>query len=71
MNASVMQALELGDFGKLDARVSVVNLFDRSYLTRDGSGIGVGAPQFGARRELYVPHQAILTNLHPPRSTRR
>jgi hypothetical protein len=53
-NATVMQALELGEFGRLDARVSVVNLFDKNYLIRDGSGIGVGAPQFGARRAIYV-----------------
>jgi outer membrane receptor protein involved in Fe transport len=40
--------------GKLDLRVSVVNLFDRVYQLRDGSGIGVGAPQYGARRSLFV-----------------
>ena len=39
---------------KVDARVGVVNLFDRSYQLRDGSGIGVGAPQFGMRRSLFV-----------------
>jgi peptide deformylase len=32
----------------------VVNLFDRVYQLRDGSGIGVGAPQYGARRSLFV-----------------
>jgi outer membrane receptor protein involved in Fe transport len=32
----------------------MVNLFDKTYLLRDGSGVGVGAPQYGARRTLYV-----------------
>jgi hypothetical protein len=29
-------------------------VFDKSYLLRDGSGVGVGAPQYGARRTLYA-----------------
>jgi hypothetical protein len=29
-------------------------MFDRNYQIRDGSGIGVGAPQFGQRRALLV-----------------
>ncbi|HTI31449.1 MAG TPA: TonB-dependent receptor [Sphingomonas sp.] len=35
-------------------RVDVVNLFDKSYLLRDGSGVGVGAPQYAARRGFFV-----------------
>jgi outer membrane receptor protein involved in Fe transport len=35
-------------------RFDVVNLFDKIYEIRDGSGIGVFAPQFGARRGYYV-----------------
>jgi outer membrane receptor protein involved in Fe transport len=40
--------------GRLDLRLAVVNLFDRSYELRDGTGIGVGAPQFGPRREYFA-----------------
>jgi outer membrane receptor protein involved in Fe transport len=40
--------------GKLEGRIAIINLFDRSYLLRDGSGVGVGAPQYGARRTLYA-----------------
>jgi outer membrane receptor protein involved in Fe transport len=40
--------------GKLEGRIAIINLFDRSYLLRDGSGVGVGAPQFGPRRALYA-----------------
>jgi outer membrane receptor protein involved in Fe transport len=34
-------------------RFDIVNLFDERYQLRDGSGIGVGAPQFGARRGFF------------------
>jgi len=54
VNASVSRGFELGGVGKFDLRVSAINLFDRSYELRDGSGIGVGAPQFAPRRTLYV-----------------
>jgi outer membrane receptor protein involved in Fe transport len=35
-------------------RFDVVNLFDKTYEIRDGSGIGVFAPQFGPRRGFFV-----------------
>ena len=35
-------------------RFDVVNLFDNIYQIRDGSGIGVFAPQYGPRRGFYV-----------------
>lgn len=54
VNASVAQTFKFDGFGKFDLRVSALNLFDRSYGLRDGSGIGVGAPQFGPRRTFYV-----------------
>jgi outer membrane receptor protein involved in Fe transport len=38
----------------LTVRFDIVNLFDEIYEIRDGSGIGVFAPQFGARRGYYV-----------------
>ena len=34
-------------------RFDVVNLFDTIYEIRDGSGIGVFAPQYGPRRGFY------------------
>ncbi len=33
---------------------SVLNIFDRSYQLRDGTGIGVGAPQFAPRRTFLL-----------------
>ncbi len=38
----------------LTLRFDIVNLFDRKYELRDGSGIGVFAPQYGARRGFFV-----------------
>ena len=38
---------------ELQARFDVVNVFDEIYELRDGSGIGAGAPQFGARRGCF------------------
>ena len=35
-------------------RVDVLNIFDQAYELRDGSGIGVAAPQWGQRRSFYV-----------------
>jgi hypothetical protein len=32
----------------------VVNLLNRAYELRDGSGIGVGAPQFAPTRAFYA-----------------
>jgi outer membrane receptor protein involved in Fe transport len=37
----------------IEARVDVDNVLDKTYLIRDGSGVGVGAPQYGARRGVY------------------
>jgi outer membrane receptor protein involved in Fe transport len=42
------------DHKPLTVRFDVVNLFDQIYELRDGSGIGVFAPQYGARRGFYV-----------------
>jgi outer membrane receptor protein involved in Fe transport len=38
----------------MSIRFDVVNLFDKVYLLRDGSGVGVGAPQYGARRGFFA-----------------
>jgi len=54
VNASVSHSVDLASLGRLDLRLSVINLLDRSYELRDGSGIGVGAPQFAPRRTLYL-----------------
>ncbi|MFZ0722744.1 MAG: TonB-dependent receptor [Xanthobacteraceae bacterium] len=42
------------NYKPLTVRFDIVNLFDQIYELRDGSGIGVFAPQYGARRGYYV-----------------
>ena len=53
-NLSVEHKFDLGLTGEFDAKLSVINAFDRSYEIRDGSGIGVFAPQFGPRRGFFI-----------------
>jgi len=36
------------------ARLDVINVLDKKYEIRDGTGVGVGAPQFGPRRGYFV-----------------
>ena len=43
-----------GCLGELEGRFSVVNLFDRVNLLRDGTGIGVFAKQYLPRRAIYL-----------------
>jgi hypothetical protein len=52
-NVSVSRRIQLTQKTALKVRFDVVNIFDKIYELRDGSGIGVGAPQFGQRRGFY------------------
>ena len=40
--------------GTLTARFDVTNALDKIYEIRDGTGVGVGAPQFGPWRGFFV-----------------
>jgi outer membrane receptor protein involved in Fe transport len=53
LNLGVQHTIKLAGSRELHLRLDVVNVFDEVYELRDGSGIGVGAPQFGQRRGLY------------------
>jgi outer membrane receptor protein involved in Fe transport len=53
VNLGASHTFDLGGFTGLTARVDVINVFDEAYEIRDGSGVGVGAPQFGARRGFF------------------
>ena len=53
LNAGITKRIEMGPAGALVLRGSIVNLNDRTYMIRNGSGIGVGAAQFGPRRALF------------------
>ncbi|MBA3810801.1 MAG: TonB-dependent receptor [Caulobacteraceae bacterium] len=54
VNLSLAHRFEIGPLGPLAVRVDLINAFDEIYQIRDGSGIGVGPPQFGARRGVFA-----------------
>jgi outer membrane receptor protein involved in Fe transport len=54
VNLSLQHTFNFDSVGKIDARLSAINVFDHVYELRDGSGVGVGAPQFGPRRGVYL-----------------
>ena len=54
LNGGVSRVLHFQNAGTLTARLDVINVFDRKYEIRDGTGIGVGAPQFGPRRGVFI-----------------
>jgi TonB dependent receptor len=52
-NLSLQRRIKISEKTSVVVRFDVVNLLDKIYELRDGSGIGVGAPQFGQRRGFY------------------
>jgi outer membrane receptor protein involved in Fe transport len=54
VNLGISHDFDIGGFKGLTTRFDVLNVFDEIYTIRDGTGVGVGAPQFGARRGLFV-----------------
>ena len=53
LNLGLAQDFRAFDGGMWTARVDLINLSDQQVQLRDGSGIGVGAPQFLPRRAIY------------------
>jgi len=49
INCGAEQSFKLENKQMLKARLDIVNLTDNSYELRNGSGVGVNAPQYGAR----------------------
>ena len=54
VNLGVSHQFFKGDAKAFTLRLDVINLFDEKYEIRDGTGVGVGAPQYGARRGFFV-----------------
>ena len=54
LNLALVHSWDETPVGNLEGRVGITNLFDKTYLLRDGSGVGVGAPQFGERRTWFA-----------------
>jgi outer membrane receptor protein involved in Fe transport len=53
-NIGISREFKVPDGKPVTVRFDVVNVFDTVYEIRDGSGIGVFAPQFGMRRGYFV-----------------
>ncbi len=49
-NLSVVQRIDT----RTDVRLDILNVADTSYEIRNGTGVGVGAPQFGIRRTILA-----------------
>lgn len=54
LNLGTWREFRAAGIGAFRARFVIVNVLDRVYQIRNGSGIGVGAPQYGERRGFYV-----------------
>lgn len=53
-DASVEHRLDLIPHDETALRLSVINVMNSAYELRSGTGIGVGAPQWGARRGVFM-----------------
>ncbi len=54
LNLGMAQQFALETEAVWTARLDIVNLLDARYRLRDGTGIGLGAPQYGVRRGVFV-----------------
>ena len=53
LNAGLSRRFTVPALGTLEARFDVVNVLDKNYVLRDGTGIGVFARQFGPPRGFF------------------
>jgi outer membrane receptor protein involved in Fe transport len=53
INLGTSHIFHFTDTSTLTARFDILNVLDKRYEIRDGTGVGVGAPQFGPRRGLF------------------
>jgi hypothetical protein len=53
-NVSISRKFNWPAFGPMEARLDVKNLWDERYKIRDGSGLGVFAPQWGVRNGVFA-----------------
>ncbi len=53
LNMGVSHLFHVPGFTDVSLRFDVVNVLDQAYEIRDGTGVGVGAPQWGSRRGYY------------------
>jgi outer membrane cobalamin receptor len=61
-NTGLTHMFQVPGAGTLTARFDVINLLDKEYQIRNGTGVGVGAPQYGPRRGFFF----VLSKSLPP-----
>ncbi len=54
LNLGVIERFNAPLIGKFEGRLVLINAFNSVYQLRDGSGIGVQAPQYGPQRAVYA-----------------
>ena len=54
VNFGISQDFEIAGVKGLTARFDILNALDQAYIIRDDTDIGVGQPQFSARRGFFV-----------------
>jgi len=54
VNGGLSHVFTIAGAGTLTARFDIINLLDKGYEIRNGTGVGVGAPQFGPRRGFFI-----------------
>ncbi len=53
VNTGLTHVFAIPGAGTLTARFDVVNIFDKIYQIRNGTGVGVGASLYGPRRGFF------------------
>ena len=54
INLGASRKVNFAGAGPMEVRLVINNLFDKVYAIRDGSGIGVFAPQYGLRLGMFI-----------------
>jgi outer membrane cobalamin receptor len=54
INLAAVQTVKTPWMKGMELRLDVLNLLDRRYVIRNGTGVGVGAPQYGLRRTILA-----------------
>ena len=54
INLSISHRFDGAPIGPLEVRLDLINAFDSVYQIRNGTGIGVFAPQYGPRRGVFA-----------------
>ncbi|MDQ6953582.1 MAG: TonB-dependent receptor [Mariprofundaceae bacterium] len=54
VNLGAHRTINMMNMGKIELRLAITNALDKVYKIRDGSGIGVQAPQYGRRRGVFI-----------------